>query len=596
VYVETTSNYFSMMSTSVDQDIKKATPNGGKMKQKKIGHRRVDANTGQTTYKKTSSSALSSCIQLGITHTAAQPDGIKRDILMQDFQVLETLEFPTQGSQTTPAHHNGDFTFTCHAPLAFRYFRDLFGIEQQDYLMSFSKAPLIELSNPGASGSLFFVTHDDAFIIKTVQAKEATFLQQLLPGYYMNIVQNPRTLLPKFYGLYTVNTGTTGRTIRVCVMNNLLPRKIKMHIKFDLKGSTKGRKASKNELKKSHPTYKDLDLINKYSDNIFVDPDIRKVLLSTLEADCLVLSSFKIMDYSLLLAIHNVDKCEQEAKETQESKKKTENCTDMTTTTSKQKGINVLSSTMLRNKYNADIDHWSGGIPARNKNGERLLIFCGIIDILQCYKLSKKLEHGFKSLFTDGDTISVHKPKFYFRRFLDFMVEKVFNEDQRDETRSVKPTKRGQGNHLRQSIAGSSHLKNKKKPLRSTTSNNASVETKENDQQAVKETSFSANSDNSTTSAEKQQVVETTFPASTEAHVEVSAKAQTKNQHKKEPNEEDASGDGRKPEESQQREVDADQVQLTSVTSQSVSCNSVTSLQSVATVKSHRVVLFESAV
>lgn len=43
----------------------------------------------------------------------------------------------------------------------------------------------MELSNPGASGSLFFVTHDDEFIIKTVQAKEATFLQQLLPGYYM---------------------------------------------------------------------------------------------------------------------------------------------------------------------------------------------------------------------------------------------------------------------------------------------------------------------------------------------------------------------------------------------------------------------------
>ena len=66
-----------------------------------------------------------------------------------------------------------------------------------------------------------------------------------------------------------------------------------MHIKFDLKGSTKGRKASKNELKKSHPTYKDLDLINKYSDNIFVDPDIRKVLLSTLEADCLVSTDLK---------------------------------------------------------------------------------------------------------------------------------------------------------------------------------------------------------------------------------------------------------------------------------------------------------------
>lgn len=45
--------------------------------------------------------------------------------------------------------------------------------------------PLIELSNPGASGSIFYVTSDDEFIIKTVQHKEAEFLQKLLPGYFM---------------------------------------------------------------------------------------------------------------------------------------------------------------------------------------------------------------------------------------------------------------------------------------------------------------------------------------------------------------------------------------------------------------------------
>lgn len=45
--------------------------------------------------------------------------------------------------------------------------------------------PLIELSNPGASSSWFYLTSDDEFIIKTVQHKEAEFLQKLLPGYYM---------------------------------------------------------------------------------------------------------------------------------------------------------------------------------------------------------------------------------------------------------------------------------------------------------------------------------------------------------------------------------------------------------------------------
>ena len=58
---------------------------------------------------------------------------------------------------------------------------------------SICNEPLIELSNPGASGSLFYLTSDDEFIVKTVQHKEAEFLQKLLPGYYM---VSPPSLLP----------------------------------------------------------------------------------------------------------------------------------------------------------------------------------------------------------------------------------------------------------------------------------------------------------------------------------------------------------------------------------------------------------------
>lgn len=43
----------------------------------------------------------------------------------------------------------------------------------------------MELSNPGASGSLFYRSGDDEFIMKTVSKKEAEFLQKLLPGYFL---------------------------------------------------------------------------------------------------------------------------------------------------------------------------------------------------------------------------------------------------------------------------------------------------------------------------------------------------------------------------------------------------------------------------
>ena len=51
--------------------------------------------------------------------------------------------------------------------------------------MALCNEPLVELANSGASGSLFYVTNDDEFIVKTVQHKEAEFLQKLLPGYYL---------------------------------------------------------------------------------------------------------------------------------------------------------------------------------------------------------------------------------------------------------------------------------------------------------------------------------------------------------------------------------------------------------------------------
>ena len=54
-----------------------------------------------------------------------------------------------------------------------------------------------------------------------------------------------------------------------------------------------------------------------------------------------------------------------------------------------------------------------------------VVLYLGIIDILQDYNLKKKLEHAGKSLFLDPMSISVVEPKLYARRFINFL-EKVF--------------------------------------------------------------------------------------------------------------------------------------------------------------------------
>ncbi|CAM4636977.1 hypothetical protein PO909_004356 [Leuciscus waleckii] len=401
---------------------------------KTLGHRGIDP-TGETTYKKTTSSALKGAIQLGITHSVGSlSQKPERDVLMQDFEVVESIFFPSQGSSSTPGHHHGDFKFKTYAPIAFRYFREMFGIRPDDYLYSLCNEPLIELSNPGASGSLFYVSADDEFIIKTVQHKEAEFLQTLLPGYFMNLNQNMRTLLPKFYGLYCVQA--EGKNIRIVVMNNLLPCAVPMHHKFDLKGSTYKRRASPKEKSKGVPTFKDLDFMQDMPEGILLESDHYNALCRTIQRDCRVLQSFKIMDYSLLMGIHNLDRAGEEVS------------TAVPDTQKKAPGQKPLYCTAIesiqgetKGKTSPQPYESMGGIPAFSSKGERLLVFIGIIDILQSYRLVKKLEHSWKALLHDGDTVSVHRPSFYADRFQKFMCSAVFKRP----TLKTSPSKKSRG-------------------------------------------------------------------------------------------------------------------------------------------------------
>ncbi|CAD5212358.1 unnamed protein product [Bursaphelenchus xylophilus] len=408
---------------------------GSTKHKEKIGHRRTDREGG-VTYKRVPTSNLMGAIQMGISNSIGSLAHRKmRDILVQDFDLIETVAFPSEGSGTTPSHTFGDFRFKTYAPLAFRYFRDIFHIQAADFLSSLCTQPLKELSNPGASGSVFYVSADDRFIVKTIQHKEADFLCKLLPGYYMNLQQNPRTMLPKFFGLFCYQS--LGKNIRLIVMNNLLPQSITMHHKFDVKGSTYKRYASKAERAKASPTLKDLDFNEEYPNGITLDPKTYDILMDIVKRDCLVLESFKIMDYSFLIGIHNIDLEAGTAREdedqapiaSQEVMSPSQDDLKAETESENREPISARTEAWraLQLDFNAPKpSHETGGVPARNHKGERLLLFLGIIDILQNYRLFKKLEHTWKSILHDGDSISVHNPSFYAERFQTYVGTKVF--------------------------------------------------------------------------------------------------------------------------------------------------------------------------
>ncbi|XP_055306684.1 phosphatidylinositol 4-phosphate 5-kinase type-1 alpha-like, partial [Sitodiplosis mosellana] len=367
------------------------------------------SNGSEITFKKMHSSHIMDSIQIAILHTVCtsvfRP---KHDVMMNEFGKFETISFPPGGSSLTPAHHYAGFKFTIFAPAAFIYFREMFGIQTDYFVTSLCSAPLRELSNPAASGSLFYLSNDDVFIIKTVQHQEAEFLPKLLSGYYTNLNQNPHTLLSKFFGLYSFEGN--GKNVRLVVMNNLLPSSVKIHQKYDFKGAIHKRKLNEEDRAKSSPTYRDLDFMEHHPNGIFLESDTYNALMKTIQRDCRLLESFGIMDYSLLVGVHNLDLAIREKQEK-----------------TKRPSHVIPDPRTISHKHHDPLDR-PGGIPARNGKGERLLLFIGIIDVLQSYRLKRKLEHAYKSMVHNGNAVSVCDPSFYSLRFQDFIANTVFKK------------------------------------------------------------------------------------------------------------------------------------------------------------------------
>lgn len=141
---------------------------------------------------------------------------------------------PSVGNELTPSARY-DFKFKDYAPWVFRELREYFRLDPADYLLSLTaKYILSELGSPGKSGSFFYFSRDYRFIIKTISHTEHKFLRRILKDYYTHVMDNPHTLISRFYGLHRVKL-PRGRKIHFVIMNNLFPPHRDIHETYDLK-------------------------------------------------------------------------------------------------------------------------------------------------------------------------------------------------------------------------------------------------------------------------------------------------------------------------------------------------------------------------
>ncbi|KAL4243635.1 PIPK domain-containing protein [Abortiporus biennis] len=375
----------------------------------------------------------------------------RRPLTEEDFTACHKYSFDIIGNELTPSAKY-DFKFKDYSPWVFRELReDYFHIEPADYLVSLTaKYILSELGSPGKSGSFFYFSRDYRFIIKTIHHNEHKFLRRILKEYYNHVKNNPHTLLSRFYGLHRVKL-PRGRKIHFVIMNNLFPPHKDIHETYDLKGSTVGREYPEEKAQKNpRAVLKDLNWINR-GKTLELGPEKRALLTEQLRRDSELLKRLYVMDYSLLVGIHNMQRGNKDnvrrntlkvfspeihpltrRKKTQSKGPSSPEAIALRRIMRESDPVRLDSAGPTIQLPDEDIGgerqyfifyQDEGGLRATDEtNGDMdTIYYLGVIDILTPYTTFKKLEHFWKGLKADRHKISPVPPVEYGNRFFSFM-------------------------------------------------------------------------------------------------------------------------------------------------------------------------------
>jgi hypothetical protein len=240
----------------------------------------------------------------------------------------------------------------------------------------------------GKSGSFFFFTTDNRFIIKTIsESEQKTLLEELIHPYYDLVMENDHTFLSRIYGLYTLKMGLSKVTI--ILMENIAPIDSSLVIRrFDLKGSLVGRETKQLNLSEKTKTLKDkdfLDMQNGGQHFINLETKTSMIISEAMEYDIELLRNCNIMDYSFFITVAENKNFE-------------------------------LSTSLVNNRQYFSQD-------------SKYIYFLGIIDYLTRFDRIKQIENAFKTFMNEKSkqTISAVNPVHYADRYCSFITKEVLN-------------------------------------------------------------------------------------------------------------------------------------------------------------------------
>lgn len=374
--------------------------------------------------------------------------------------------------------------FIDYCPHTFQTIREHFGVDTNQYIESLSRTTKVracglylgcgeeyvvqrgltrwvlndsqERLSEGASGAFMFFSHDQQLIVKSMSDEESAFLRSIAPEYASFLLTNPDSLLTRFYGCHAIRL--YGKTFNFVVMANLFSTDKIIHRRYDIKGSWVNRSAKHPSKGKSvtcrhcnakfvfgsadaencpaqvgrhepNVVLKDNDLTAR----VRLDPKVAEELYDQLVKDAHFLSRLGIMDYSLLLGVHNVEymvnpdleeEMDMSAGVPQFSYKSGPSSTQTDLIHRIGNGRGRVSNPNAHGSQNKPPQRT--GLPRLGTGTRRAntvvgpsVYYFGMIDILQQWTIDKKLERFAKTklLGKDSDGLSALPPTAYCDRF-----------------------------------------------------------------------------------------------------------------------------------------------------------------------------------